>query len=87
MKFTDFQQVTRSRTLPRLVLGADEMLEVAQTIARRPVSDREGYPLAGCDAVIIGRYGQRRGRRSARTVLMRFRPSWSTTELLCAYGP
>ena len=32
VKFTDFQQVTRSRTLPRLVLGADEMLEVAQTM-------------------------------------------------------
>jgi DNA polymerase IV len=32
VKFTDFHQVTRSRTLPRLVLGADEMLEVAQTM-------------------------------------------------------
>ncbi|MBZ9805756.1 DNA polymerase IV [Mesorhizobium sp. ES1-6] len=32
VKFTDFQQVTRGRTLPRLVLGADEMLEVAQTM-------------------------------------------------------
>jgi DNA polymerase-4 len=32
VKFADFQQITRSRTLPSLIGGADEMIEVSQSM-------------------------------------------------------
>lgn len=47
VKFADFQQITRSRTLPRLVLGAGEMLDVAQTLLTDLFPVEKGIRLIG----------------------------------------
>nr|WP_246592125.1 hypothetical protein [Aminobacter anthyllidis] len=62
VKFTDFQQVTRSRTLPRLLLGANEMLEVAQTMLADLFPTAKGIRLLGWDTVIFGRHGHISGK-------------------------
>jgi DNA polymerase-4 len=47
VKFADFQQITRSRTLPRLVQGADEMLEIARTMLADLFPFEKGVRLLG----------------------------------------
>ena len=47
VKFADFQQITRSRTLPRPIAGQDEMLETARALLTDVFPVTKGIRLLG----------------------------------------
>lgn len=47
VKFADFQQITRSRTLPRFIGGADEMIDVSQSMLADLFPLEKGIRLLG----------------------------------------
>lgn len=47
VKYADFQQITRSRTLPKLIRGADEMIEVSQSMLADLFPVKKGIRLLG----------------------------------------
>ena len=54
VKFADFQQITRSRTLPQLVGGADEMIEVSQSMLADLFPVEKGIRLLGVTLSSLG---------------------------------
>ncbi|MES4992413.1 hypothetical protein ABVB70_18920 [Agrobacterium radiobacter] len=56
VKFADFQQITRSRSLPHLVMDADEMIAVSQSMLADLFPIEKGIRLLG---VTLSSFGAR----------------------------